>query len=94
MLAPSLPFLGALPVQPPVDTRYVVMPDLLEASCERQGPFDYFAAGGAAPDDARPVGSLTGLSLGPDWGLHLHDVSLALGNLLELVAAQAEAYAG
>lgn len=30
--------------------------------------------------------------IGPDWGLHLYDVSLSLGNLVRLVARQAKAY--
>jgi hypothetical protein len=30
--------------------------------------------------------------LGASWGLHLVDVSLPLGDLLEVVAAQGEAY--
>ena len=32
-------------------------------------------------------------SLGPDWGLHLYDVNIALGNLVHTVALQAGAYA-
>jgi hypothetical protein len=29
-----------------------------------------------------------------NWGLHLVDVNLAMGNLLDIVGAQAKAYAG
>jgi len=32
-------------------------------------------------------------SLGGDWGLHLYDVNIALGNLVKTVAIQAQAYA-
>lgn len=32
--------------------------------------------------------------LGPDWGLHLFDVNIALGNLVETVATQAQNYTG
>jgi hypothetical protein len=31
-------------------------------------------------------------SLGPDWGLHLYDINIALGNLVKTVAIQADAY--
>ncbi len=31
--------------------------------------------------------------LGPDWGLHLYDVNIALGNLVRTTAIQAAAYA-
>lgn len=31
--------------------------------------------------------------LGPDWGLHLYDVNIALGNLVKTTAIQAAAYA-
>jgi Protein of unknown function (DUF3089) len=31
-------------------------------------------------------------SLGPDWGLHLYDVNIALGNLVKTVALQSQAY--
>jgi len=31
-------------------------------------------------------------TLGPGWGLHLFDVNLALGNLVDLVRQQTAAY--
>jgi hypothetical protein len=33
-------------------------------------------------------------TLGPTWGLHLNDVNLALGNLVQDVAAQEATYSG
>ncbi len=43
---------------------------------------------------ARPVGDSNPLNPSPDatWGLHLADVNLPLGNLVELVKRQAKAY--
>jgi hypothetical protein len=41
------------------------------------------------PTDTRPR---TRGSLPPTWGLHLGDVNLALGNLVDLVRQQAAAY--
>jgi hypothetical protein len=43
------------------------------------------------PGDTRPV---VKESLGPTWGLHLVDVNIALGNLVDLVGDQAKAYPG
>jgi len=31
-------------------------------------------------------------ALGPDWGLHLYDVNIALGNLVDTVALESAAY--
>jgi Protein of unknown function (DUF3089) len=41
------------------------------------------------PGDTRPVVTQV---LGPTWGLHLVDVNIALGNLIDLVRQQAAAY--
>ncbi len=30
--------------------------------------------------------------IGPEWGLHLYDVNIALGNLVNTVAIQTQAY--
>ena len=43
------------------------------------------------PGDPRP---LVAASLGPDWGYHLDDVNLALGNLVADVANEEAAYKG
>ena len=76
-----------------VDTPFIVLPQILEARCERTEGFDYFAVGPAGGDDVRPTEGLTTETLGPDWGLHLYDANVAMGNLLSIVAAQAEAFA-
>ncbi len=43
-----------------------------------------------------PVGSARKLTPVPDpsWGIHLADVNLALGNLVDLVRSQSRAYLG
>jgi hypothetical protein len=75
-----------------VETAFVVLPQILEARCERTENFDYLAVGRAAEDDVRAVDGLTTETLGRDWGLHLYDANVAFGNLLRVVAAQAEAF--
>lgn len=79
-----------------LDTRYIVLPGILKASCDRAGAYDFFAAAPASDDDRRTV-AIDGLleeRLGPTWGLHLQDSSLAMGNLLEIAAQQADAFTG
>jgi hypothetical protein len=78
-----------------IDTTYIVLPQLLAARCERTEGFDYFAVGRASEDDqrVRAIDGLTAELLGPDWGLHLYDANVAMGNLLAIVATQAEAFA-
>ena len=44
---------------------------------------------GNIPDDPRPA--VTQI-FGPLWGLHLYDVNLALGNLVDLVRQQSETF--
>ena len=77
-----------------IDTTYIVLPQLLAARCERTEGFDYLAVGRASEDDvrARAIDGLTAELLGPDWGLHLYDANVAMGNLLDIVATQAEAF--
>jgi hypothetical protein len=76
------------------DTAYLLLPDLLEASCEETGSYTYFSVAAASDTDARSA-ALEGLlneRLGDTWGLHLQDASLAMGDLLEVAGRQAEAF--
>lgn len=76
------------------DTRYIVLPEILEAECVTTGDYTYFSAGPAPEGDQRTV-AIEGLleeRLGDSWGLHLQDAQLAMGDLLEIAAQQAEAF--
>jgi hypothetical protein len=69
------------------------MPDFVEAECAERDGASYLAVTiGAQPGDTR--GDQVGGVLTPDWGLHLVDVNLAMGDLVTLVRSQGEAYAG
>ena len=73
-----------------VTTPWVTFPGLYTAQCEQQGGATWLqVTTTAAPGDPRPT--VTD-SLGPAWGYHLHDVNLALGNLVADVASQEAAY--
>jgi hypothetical protein len=76
------------PASPPVSTPWVTYPDLYSA--------DYSSAGGATwlqvshlTVAGRPVVSET---LGAEWGYHIDDINLALGNLVDDVTAEDAAY--
>ena len=83
--------LGALTDAPAasVSTRWISVPGLYRASCRREGGAAWLRVR-PVPGDPRP---LVTERMGPGWGLHLYDVNLALGNLVEVVRGQAKAYA-
>ncbi|HSZ52909.1 MAG TPA: DUF3089 domain-containing protein [Caulobacteraceae bacterium] len=80
-----------------IDTAFVTLPGLLTARCERTPQFNYLAihinADPASPRTSELVGDVqvNGQIL-RDWGLHLIDANLAMGNLVEIVQRQGEAW--
>jgi Protein of unknown function (DUF3089) len=82
--------IGAVaPAPPSAPTPWVEYPDRYSARCEQNNEYDWLqvtSIGG--PDAAPPPGG----SLPPTWGLHLGDVNLALGNLVDLARQQAASY--
>lgn len=101
----SKPFLSSLPPKPfakdvTVSTPFVSLPGLLSAKCASEGDFSYLAVKvNADPADPR-TDEITGDIVIPgggvlkDWGLHLIDVNLEMGDLVALADRQAKAYAG
>ena len=78
---------------PPIDTPFVALPGLLTARCITKGGFNYLAVTiNADPLDKRAdaIGGdvVVNGSLRPLWGLHIVDMHLAMGNLVEIVARQ------
>ncbi|HEX6163789.1 MAG TPA: DUF3089 domain-containing protein [Vicinamibacterales bacterium] len=79
-----------------IDTPFVSVPGLLTAEC-KSNEFSTYLEITVHGDPADPrVDDITGdLGLAKPiamWGLHLIDVNLAMGNLLDLVEAQSKAY--
>jgi len=70
-------------------TPYVSYPNEVTAECKADADAGWLQVTRTGPAEA--VQKLTG-SEGPSWGLHDHDVSLALGNLVDLVRAESAAY--
>ena len=83
--------LGALAPPPPsMSTPWAAYPGLYTAHCESSGGADWLQVDTTkVPGDQRPVATQ---ALGPTWGLHLYDVNIALGNLVDLVRQQAAAF--
>ena len=81
-----------------VATPFVAAPGLVSARCVSEGLFTYLSVEvNGDPADPR-VDDITGdiMVIGrplKDWGLHLIDVNLAMGDLVALVGEQAKAYA-
>ena len=82
----------------PVDTPFVSVPGLLTAKCtsndNASGYLEITVNGN--PSDARVddiVGDIgAGQAVLTNWGLHLVDVNLSMGDLLDIVGQQAKAY--
>jgi hypothetical protein len=92
--ASTTPFpgtLGFFQESPTGTTPWVASPGLYTARCHKEN--------GASWLQVNPVGTpvdppeLVKEELGPQWGLHLYDVNIALGNLVKTVALQAQAFA-
>lgn len=78
------------PAVPPVTTPWVTYPDLYSASCSSAGGATWLQVNDLTVA-GRPVVSE---SLGAAWGYHVDDINLALGNLVDDVAAEEAAYTG
>ncbi len=81
----------------PIATPFVSVPGLLTAECVANESGSYLAvsvhgdpAGTRASDIVGDV-VVNGQVL-PDWGLHLIDANLAMGNLIDIVGRQSKAY--
>src|SRR5207302_9375775 len=94
--AASAPFAWVTPARV-IDTPFVSVPGLLTAQCISDEHGSYLAVTvHGDPSDPR-TDDITGDvvvngQVQADWGLHLIDVSLAIGNLVDIVGQQSKAY--
>lgn len=80
-----------------VETAYVATPGLLTTECVRDGEFSYLkVTTNADPADARTDTILGDVvvfgKVDANWGLHLIDMNIAMGDLVEIVHLQAVAW--
>lgn len=84
--------------KPNPKTPFVSLPGLLSGQCVSKDGFNYLEAHvNADPADPRTDvinGDVTGPGgvVAKDWGLHLIDANIAMGDLVEVVGQQAKAY--
>jgi hypothetical protein len=81
-----------------IETRWVSVPGLLTAKCVSNGKASYLevTVNGNSSDprtDDIPGDVIANGKPNPSWGLHLIDVHLAMGNLVDIVGKQAKAFA-
>jgi hypothetical protein len=74
-----------------VDTPFVTLPKFLDAACAEHDGFHYLSIV-VHGDPADPRIDDIGGDLTPEWGLHLVDVNVALGNLVRIAKREARAY--
>ena len=78
----------AAPVLP---TPWVTQPGLYTGQCLSEGGATWLqVTAPTTPGDTRQV---VGQTVGPTWGLHLVDVNIALGDLVDVARAEAAGYA-
>jgi hypothetical protein len=81
----------------PISTPFVEVPGLLSAECRNDGSHNYLAItihptpGGARTETITGDVVVDGHLL-EQWGLHLIDMNLAMGNLIEIVREEGRAY--
>jgi hypothetical protein len=76
-----------------ITTPWVTLPDLVEAECVVKDGSSYLEITVLAdPTDPRTDDIPGDMPALPSWGLHIVDVTLAMGDLVEIVGSQAEAY--
>ncbi len=84
---------------PELDSLFVALPGMLSAQCVSEGGFSYLAVEVVGdPEDARVDDIVGDVVLNGEvqtaWGLHIIDVNLAMGNLVDLVRRQSDLYHG
>lgn len=93
-LAPPAPWTAD---RAPVETPFVSLPGLLSAQCVNRGGFNYLAVTvHGDPADGR-TDTINGDiviagAVRPEWGLHLFDMHLAMGDLVAIVGRQSAAW--
>jgi hypothetical protein len=75
-----------------VATPFVTAPGLFEAECDEHDGFTYLGiVVNGDPSDPR-IDDITAADLTPEWGLHLVDANIAMGNLVDIAGTQARSW--
>jgi hypothetical protein len=74
-----------------ITTPWVTYPDLVEGECVDDGDFTYLRLT-VHGDPADPRTDDIGGDLTPEWGMHLVDANVAMGDLVDLIQKQVTAF--
>ncbi len=88
--SPAVAWGDNVDVAPEITTPFVALPGLVTAECVDDGDFHYLSLQLNADPWLR-VDDIPG-DLTPEWGMHLVDANVAMGELVDLVDAQAAAW--
>jgi hypothetical protein len=82
---------------PPIDTPWVSVPGMLTAQCASNDNATYLEVTVHADPSGRRVNDIVGDlgangQIAAEWGLHLVDVNLAIGNLVDIVRQQSKSW--
>lgn len=82
-----------------LETPFVMLPGFVSAECRTSNSHDWLAISVNADDSDARLDTLYGDvivngQVQTDWGLHLIDMNLAMGNLVDIAAAQGAAWDG
>jgi hypothetical protein len=98
--APTTPFPGkAAPPAPSAATPWVSGPDEYTAQCRHENGASWLQVTldpGLSEKVVKELAARNELAeelIGSEWGLHLYDVNIALGNLVSTIAIQGQVYA-
>jgi hypothetical protein len=86
-----------LTVEQNIETPWITLPDLFTAKCASNENGTYLEIALRSGLQGKRAGDIPGAvnrngTRLPEWGLHLADMNLAMGDLVRLVGQQAEAY--
>jgi hypothetical protein len=86
----ELGYVEQVPTEKEEGVKWIESPGEYTAQCHKENGASWLQVNpvGTAQDPPEYVEE----DLGPDWGLHLYDVNIALGNLVKDVALEATAY--
>jgi Protein of unknown function (DUF3089) len=74
-----------------ITTPFVTLPGLVSGECLSRGGFNYLSVTITA-DPSDPRADNIGGDLTPEWGLHLIDISIVMGDIVERTRDQAAGY--
>jgi hypothetical protein len=99
--APTTPFpgsIGAGSPTPKATTPWVQTTNLITAQCKHENGATWLnvafkeGVGQTVQESLAEHSEVAEELIGPEWGLHLYDVNIALGNLVNTVAIQSQVY--